>query len=496
MTSQEVLFTTPALDQFFQLAESYNVIPVIRTLNIFPDPLDLYRKLRSDKPGFILESAKGGLYSYVGFGSMDELIVKGDAGRNPLTALREFLARPRFYSHPDLENFPGGPVGFFSYDLVRSIERLPAIAADRLSLPLIHLVVPEYFVEVNHQTFSCRIVVMAQLTGGAVDQVYSTANKLLDQVEEKVRHVVAQQGRGKDYPDVATEPEVEQSAKAGNRVASTTVEAHTTEAEFAEKVTRAIEYIYAGDIFQVNLSVRFSDHFQNETLELYQVLRKINPAPYMAFLDFHDYAVVSSSPELLLKLQRGELSTRPIAGTRKRGKDEVEDREKVEELIGNEKERAEHLMLVDLERNDLGRVCQYGTVQVDEFMSIEKYSHVIHIVSNVRGRLAEGKDVIDAIASLFPGGTITGAPKVRSMEIIEELEPERRDIYTGSIGWLGYNGDAELNIAIRTILLKDGRAYIQAGAGIVADSVPAFEYKESLRKAEAMFKALRELKGG
>ncbi|MGE3801325.1 MAG: anthranilate synthase component I family protein, partial [Candidatus Kapaibacterium sp.] len=357
MTSQEVLLSTPTLDQFFQLAESYTVIPVIRTLNIFPDPLHLYRELRSDKPGFILESGKGGQYSYIGFGTLDELIVKGDAKQNPLTVLREFLARPRFYSHPDLENFPGGPVGFFSYDLVRSIERLPTIAADRLSLPLIHLIVPEYFVEVNHLTRSCRIVVMARSLGGDSEQVYRAAIELLDQVEEGVRYVVGQQERREDHPDIIAEPEVDQPAKVSGIVAEATIRAHTSEEEFAEKVSRAIEYIYAGDIFQVNLSVRFSDQFQNESLELYHVLRKINPAPYMAFLDFHDYAIVSSSPELLLKLQRGELSTRPIAGTRKRGKDEEEDREKIEELIGNEKERAEHLMLVDLERNDLGRVC-------------------------------------------------------------------------------------------------------------------------------------------
>ena len=249
-------------------------------------------------------------------------------------------------------------------------------------------------------------------------------------------------------------------------------------------------YIAQGDVFQVNLSVR--QHFQldNHPIEIYETLRKVNPSPYMAYLHFPEFQIVSGSPELLVKKQGDVVSTRPIAGTRSRGRDEEEDIKLANELIENEKERAEHVMLVDLERNDLGRVCQYGSVHVDEFMVIEKYSHVMHIVSNVKGQLKREASYPDIIKATFPGGTITGAPKVRTMEIIEELEPTRRGVYTGSIGWIGFDGNMELNIVIRTLVAKDGFGYVQAGAGIVIDSNPEHEYKESLKKARAMVKSI------
>jgi para-aminobenzoate synthetase component 1 len=262
-----------------------------------------------------------------------------------------------------------------------------------------------------------------------------------------------------------------------------------TEEGFMKAVERIQEYIGAGDVFQVNLSTRQERTLQTHPLEIYTSLREINPSPYMGYLEFGDFQIVSASPELLIKKQGKEVSTRPIAGTRSRGASEQEDEELAKELIENEKERAEHVMLVDLERNDLGRVCKYGTVEVDEFMVIEKYSHVMHIVSNVRGEVEADKDAFDLVKAVFPGGTITGAPKIRTMEIIEELEPVRRGIYTGSIGWIGYSGDTELNIIIRTLLAKDGQAHVQAGAGIVIDSNPKNEYKESLKKAIALWRA-------
>jgi para-aminobenzoate synthetase component 1 len=262
-----------------------------------------------------------------------------------------------------------------------------------------------------------------------------------------------------------------------------------TETAFEEAVDKIKEYISQGDIFQVNLSVRQAQVLQTEPTEVYAALREVNPSPYMAYIHTPELQVVSGSPELLIKKTGDVLSTRPIAGTRSRGKDVQEDERLARELIENEKERAEHVMLVDLERNDLGRVCRYGTVEVDEFMVIERYSHVMHIVSNVKGLLSPEYDAYDVIDAVFPGGTITGAPKVRTMEIIEELEPVRRGLYTGSIGWIGYNGDMELNIAIRTMTVHEGVAYIQAGAGVVIDSNSSFEYKESLKKARALWKA-------
>lgn len=265
-----------------------------------------------------------------------------------------------------------------------------------------------------------------------------------------------------------------------------------TKSEFEDMVVKCKEYIKAGDIFQANLSIRLGREIKTHPLNLYRIVREVNPSPYMAYLEFGDWQVVSSSPELLVRInEEGYAETRPIAGTRRRGANREEDLALAHELISNEKERAEHIMLVDLERNDLGRVCQYGTVEVNELMVIEEYSHVMHIVSNVRGRLAPGKDGFDLLRAAFPGGTITGAPKIRSMEIIEELEPTRRGIYTGSIGYFGYAGEMEMNIVIRTLVVKDGKkAYVQAGAGIVADSIPEKEYFESLKKAEALLKTL------
>ncbi|NQD67842.1 anthranilate synthase component I family protein, partial [Bacillus haikouensis] len=267
------------------------------------------------------------------------------------------------------------------------------------------------------------------------------------------------------------------------------------EEQFSNAVKRIQDYISQGDVFQVNLSVRQSQELGAEPLAVYKKLRELNPSPYMSYIQTPEFQIVSGSPELLVKKKGLEVSTRPIAGTRSRGKDAAEDEALAGELIDNEKERAEHVMLVDLERNDLGRVCRYGTVEVNEFMVIEKYSHVMHIVSNVRGTLDEHKTGADVIRSVFPGGTITGAPKIRTMEIIEELEPLRRGIYTGSIGWIGVNGDMELNIVIRTMLVKNNEAYIQAGAGVVIDSNPKYEYKESLKKAMALWVAKARAEG-
>ena len=273
------------------------------------------------------------------------------------------------------------------------------------------------------------------------------------------------------------------------------LEVSMTEDKFKEAVEIVQKYIAQGDVFQVNLSVRQSKPIEIEAIEVYEQLRILNPSPYMGFLHTPEFQIVSGSPELLVKKNGLEVSTRPIAGTRSRGINKEEDIKLANELIGNEKERAEHVMLVDLERNDLGRVCRYGTVEVDEFMVIEKYSHVMHIVSNVRGELDENKTNIEVIDACFPGGTITGAPKVRTMEIIEELEPVQRGIYTGSLGWIDFSGDLEMNIVIRTMLVKDGKAHVQAGAGIVIDSNPKHEYKEALKKAAALWKAKEMAEG-
>ncbi|MGR4027345.1 anthranilate synthase component I family protein, partial [Bacillus sp. ZZQ-131] len=383
---------------------------------------------------------------------------------NPLDLMQEYMEKWKTDYNPEYPPFQGGAIGYFSYDCIRYIEKLPSLAEDDLNIPDIYfLLFDDVF-------------------------VYDQKEKLLWIITHYVdKHAEAEE-RLNEWKDlwVAEVPEVtmpfERPKKKNEAVAF-------TETGFMKAVECIQEYIGAGDVFQVNLSTRQERTLQTHPLEIYTSLREINPSPYMGYLELGDFQIVSGSPELLIKKQGTEVSTRPIAGTRSRGADEQEDEELARELIENEKERAEHVMLVDLERNDLGRVCKYGTVEVDEFMVIEKYSHVMHIVSNVRGEVEEDKDAFDLVKAVFPGGTITGAPKIRTMEIIEELEPVRRGIYTGSIGWIGYSGDTELNIVIRTLLAKDGKAHVQAGAGIVIDSNPENEYKESLKKAIALWRA-------
>ncbi|ANS45571.1 aminobenzoate synthetase [Bacillus thuringiensis] len=436
-----------------------------------------YKFLSQDKPQHILlESGRGGRYNIVGLNPVAVIQGKGEklhiseSGKetikrgNPLDLMQEYMEKWKTDYNPEYPPFQGGAIGYFSYDCIRYIEKLPSLAEDDLNIPDIYfLLFDDVF-------------------------VYDQKEKLLWIITHYVdKHAEAEE-RLNEWKDlwVAEVPEVtmpfERPKKKNEAVAF-------TETGFIKAVECIQEYIGAGDVFQVNLSTRQERTLQTHPLEIYTSLREINPSPYMGYLELGDFQIVSGSPELLIKKQGTEVSTRPIAGTRSRGADEQEDEELARELIENEKERAEHVMLVDLERNDLGRVCKYGTVEVDEFMVIEKYSHVMHIVSNVRGEVEEDKDAFDLVKAVFPGGTITGAPKIRTMEIIEELEPVRRGIYTGSIGWIGYSGDTELNIVIRTLLAKDGKAHVQAGAGIVIDSNPENEYKESLKKAIALWRA-------
>ncbi|HDX9493916.1 anthranilate synthase component I [Bacillus thuringiensis] len=436
-----------------------------------------YKFLSQDKPQHILlESGRGGRYNIVGLNPVAVIQGKGEklhiseSGKetikkgNPLDLMQEYMEQWKTDYNPEYPPFQGGAMGYFSYDCIRYIEKLPSLAEDDLNIPDIYfLLFDDVF-------------------------VYDQKEKVLWIITHYVdKHTEAEE-RLNEWKDLWTAevPEVtmpfERPKKKNEAVAF-------TEAGFMKAVERIQEYIGNGDVFQVNLSTRQERTLQTHPLEIYTSLRKINPSPYMGYLELGDFQIVSASPELLIKKQGQEVSTRPIAGTRSRGANEQEDQDLARELIENEKERAEHVMLVDLERNDLGRVCKYGTVEVDEFMVIEKYSHVMHIVSNVRGEVEEDKDAFDLVKAVFPGGTITGAPKIRTMEIIEELEPVRRGIYTGSIGWIGYSGDTELNIVIRTLLAKDGQAHVQAGAGIVIDSNPKNEYKESLKKAIALWRA-------
>ncbi|PDY73085.1 aminodeoxychorismate synthase component I [Bacillus cereus] len=445
-----------------------------------PYQLDFFKQYKFLSQGklqhILLESGRGGRYNIVGLNPVavirgkDETLHISESGKetikrgNPLDLMQEYMEQWKTDYNPEYPPFQGGAIGYFSYDCIRYIEKLPSLAEDDINIPdIFFLLFDDVFVYDQKE------------------QVLWVITHYVDKYEEAKERLNEWKSLWMTEAPEVTVP-FESPEKKSEAVAF-------TEAGFMKAVECIQEYIGAGDVFQVNLSTRQERTLQTHPLEIYTSLREINPSPYMGYLELGDFQIVSGSPELLIKKQGTEVSTRPIAGTRSRGADEQEDEELARELIENEKERAEHVMLVDLERNDLGRVCKYGTVEVDEFMVIEKYSHVMHIVSNVRGEVEEDKDAFDLVKAVFPGGTITGAPKIRTMEIIEELEPVRRGIYTGSIGWIGYSGDTELNIVIRTLLAKDGKAHVQAGAGIVIDSNPENEYKESLKKAIALWRA-------
>ncbi len=447
-----------------------------------PYQLDFFKQYKFLSQGksqhILLESGRGGRYNIVGLNPVavirgkDETLHISESGKetikrgNPLDLMQEYMEQWKTDYNPEYPPFQGGAIGYFSYDCIRYIEKLPSLAEDDINIPdIFFLLFDDVFVYDQKE------------------QVLWVITHYVDKYEEAKERLNEWKSLWMTEAPEVTVP-FESPEKKSEAVAF-------TEAGFMKAVECIQEYIGAGDVFQVNLSTRQERTLQTHPLEIYTSLREINPSPYMGYLELGDFQIVSGSPELLIKKQGTEVSTRPIAGTRSRGADEQEDEELARELIENEKERAEHVMLVDLERNDLGRVCKYGTVEVDEFMVIEKYSHVMHIVSNVRGEVEEDKDAFDLVKAVFPGGTITGAPKIRTMEIIEELEPVRRGIYTGSIGWIGYSGDTELNIVIRTLLAKDGKAHVQAGAGIVIDSNPENEYKESLKKGDCFMACKR-----
>ncbi|MFC6039608.1 anthranilate synthase component I family protein [Paenisporosarcina macmurdoensis] len=413
-------------------------------------------------PLAIIESTESGLRIKWRDGKVEER--HGEA----LQLVEKLVEEYQFAHIADLPDFQGGAAGFITYDYARQIETMPNDTEDDMHIPDLFFYLLDQWAVLDIDKEQVHIM---HISTADVD-LPAESEKWRQAAKKGLETRVFTAGGATEVPDDQTELHVSMTG------------------DVFEEAVRSIQaYISQGDVFQVNLSVRQSKELSVSPVTYYEALRSFNPSPYMAFIQSPEFAVVSGSPELLVKKKGDELSTRPIAGTRPRGENEQEDERLAKELIDNEKERAEHVMLVDLERNDLGRVSAYGSVEVNEFMVIEKYSHVMHIVSNVRGTLAADTSNAEVIRAVFPGGTITGAPKIRTMEIIEELEPVRRGLYTGSIGWLGYTGDLEFNIVIRTAFVKDGIAHIQAGAGIVIDSSPENEYIESLNKAKALWQA-------
>jgi anthranilate synthase component 1 len=479
----------PDEKEFIKLAAKGNLIPVAKEIVADTEtPVSAFNKIEGEY-SFLLESIEGGekiaRYSFLGTCPKNK-VHKFDS----FHAVRKFLHRFKPVKVKGLPRFHGGLVGYVSYDMVRKIEEIPDKNPDDLKLPPTLFLLTESVLVFDHLKHKIIIISNAHVEGDP-KKAYREACSKIDALEHKLN---------KDVSLKEEEFEIAESRKAAH------ISSNMKKEEYEEAVKKAKEYIRAGDIIQVVPSQRFEAETKVDPFNVYRVLRTINPSPYMYYLKLGDMKIVGTSPEVMVRLEDRTATVRPIAGTRRRGVDEDEDKKLAEELLASEKERAEHIMLVDLGRNDLGRVCDFGTVKVTEEMVIEKYSHVMHIVSNVTGHLKKGKDAVDLLLATFPlkkgkdavdlllatfpAGTVTGAPKVRAMEIIDELENVKRGPYAGCIGYFGFSGELDTCITIRTIIFKDHKAYVQAGAGIVADSIPAEEYKETVNKAKAMLKAV------
>lgn len=482
-------------DEFNALAaQGYNRIPlVLETFADLDTPLSLYLKLANQPFSYLLESVQGGerfgRYSIIGLPAKTRIVAHGKdiqvldgdtvvesvENTNPLDFVKNYQARFKTPPYEGLPRFTGGLAGYFGYETVRYIEKRLAntVKPDAIDVPDVLLMVSEQLAVVDNLSGKLYFIVYADATA---PNAYDQAKQRLQELMQKLRSTVT-------IPtSVATE--------------KTTANSEFGEENFKAAVKRAQQYILDGDIMQVVLSQRMSQKFSAPPLSLYRALRSLNPSPYMFYYDMGDHHVVGASPEILVRLENGTVTARPIAGTRPRGKSREQDIALAEELLADPKERAEHVQLMDLGRNDVGRVALTGSVKVTDNMMIERYSHVMHIVSNVEGKLKPGMDAIDVIKATFPAGTVSGAPKVRAMEIIDELEPSKRGIYAGAVGYLGFNGDMDVAIAIRTGVIKDNMLYVQAGAGIVADSVPDSEWMETQNKARAVLRAAELVQDG
>ena len=484
----------PSLSEFCRLAEHGNVIPVYREfLGDMETPVSAYLKVSDKSFSYLLESADGGerwgRYSFIGYkpslvvqyrqGCLELQDGRGVKHRmpagNPISALREVCRKFRPVSLEDLPRFQGGLVGYVNYDLARTWERLPGLIPQGGDLPECLFTAAERLIIFDHLTHQIKVVAFAHLEEGIDPR--DSHFRACREVEEAIEELKQPLSRG------AEEGECSMSR----------LESNFEQEKFEETVHRAKEYIVAGDVIQVVLSQCFSGEMTGEDFCLYRNLRSVNPSPYMFYLNFGEVRLIGASPEVLVRLTDGRIHLRPIAGTRRRGQSSAEDLALERELMADPKERAEHVMLVDLGRNDVGRVAAPGSVQVPRLMEVERYSHVMHIVSAVEGELRKGLDSFDVFMAAFPAGTVTGAPKIRAMEIISELEPSARGPYAGAVGYFGFNGNMDFCITIRTITMERNRISIQVGAGIVADSSPQAEYEETMRKAAAMFRAIERV---
>ena len=484
------------LQQIAEYAKSYNLVPVVReVLADTETPIRLFQHFYRESHAFLLESVEGGSkwarYSFIGTNPFLTIRCKrgvievneGGTVRTldgkPLQALKTLLAHYRSPQIDELPRFTGGAVGFFGYDLLQYYERLPEHAIDDLQMNDFQFMFCDQVIVFDH--LKQRIKIIANLHVPQESERLPLAYQETCDKIEALLEVITSPLSVPLAPIISTD----------DVHANLDFRSNMTKERFLQNVLEAKEYIRAGDIFQVVLSQRFEIDTDVSPLQVYRVLRTMNPSPYMYVLKMGEETIVGASPELLVRVEGDKVETRPIAGTRPRGKTAEEDLALEQDLLADEKELAEHRMLIDLGRNDIGRVSKYGTVHCDSFMEIERYSHVMHIVSNVVGEMREDRDFYDAFISCMPAGTVSGAPKLRAMEIIAELEPNARGAYAGAIGYLGFSGNLDTCITIRTIIFKHGKAYIQAGAGIVADSVPENEYMETVNKAKASLVAIR-----
>ncbi len=490
----------PSLEEFKEKAGQGNLVPVYKEILADLDtPVSAYMKISQDSHSFLLESIEGGdkwaRYSFLGCGPSIIVSTKGQTvsiqrngiketrslkGERPLSVLKEILAQYQPVDDANLPRFTGGAVGFISYDMVRYFETLPEDTIDDLDLPDSLFVITDTLLIFDNVNHTIKVVSNAHIEGDNLDAIYQQTIGKIQALEKKLKTSTNHASVG--VKKGTSEPMAMQSNFAKEK--------------FEDAVLKIQKYIVEGDAIQVVLAQRLKFEIQQDPFTIYRALRTINPSPYMYYLNFGDVQVVGSSPEVLVRLEDDLVEVRPIAGTRKRGQTETEDRELEEDLLQDEKELAEHIMLVDLGRNDLGRVAEFRSVEVNEQFTIERYSHVMHIVSNVRGRLKDGLDCFDVLEAAFPAGTVSGAPKIRAMEIIDEVEPTRRGIYAGAVGYIGFTGNMDTAIAIRTLVVKGNTAYLGVGAGIVADSVPEKEFEETMNKGKALLKAIELAENG
>jgi anthranilate synthase component I len=485
-----------SLAEYDKMAKQFPLTPVaVEILGDLDTPVTTFLKTTSGKYRFLLESVENetqrGRYSIIGdspfliFQSKGEKITiqnklensKSEIEGNPLDVLQSIIQKYRVHKNTSAPFLSNGFFGYLGYDAVRYIEELPDAAKDDLDISDIHMFIPQKIIVFDNYKHTITIILFTRPSINIVES-YEKALKKIDNIVKKIQ----------------TEPASRLNSAYKN--SKKNIESNMSRQDYEAKVLNIKEHIKSGDTFQTVLSQRLKVPTDAPAFQIYRGLRVVNPSPYMFFMDLDGVELLGSSPETLVKLDDDKVMVKPIAGTRKRGSTEEEDKNNVDELLADPKERAEHMMLVDLGRNDVGRIAKYGSVKIEDVMNIEKYSHVIHIVSTVRGVLAKEMDAVDVFKACFPAGTLTGAPKVKAMEIIEKLEPTKRGIYGGAVGYLTFDGDMDVCIAIRTIVKKEDAVYLQAGAGIVADSIPEHEYLETMNKANGLLRAVEYAEGG